>query len=258
MITVLLTGSEGYIGQNFYRQYKDKYNFIKIDKKLGERAEEFVDFDNIDYIIHLAAISGILDCEEDPDKTFVDNVSATLHLMKGAWAHNIPMIFASSQCAKTPTSSLYAATKRIGEVEAMRYKEMFGDIKCLRFSNIYGGYMYKQKKKSVVAKFLNAKAKNESLIIHGDGSQTRDFVHVDEICKVIDMCLSVKLIPFPIDVGTGIERSVREVAEIISDNIVYEEERDVGSSSSIADVKDLKEYIGYVPQDKLTEYIQNE
>jgi UDP-glucose 4-epimerase len=257
MKTVLLTGSQGYIGNNFYQKYENIYNFVLLDKKIGRPVQDYMNFDvdEIDYIIHLAAISGIANCEENPDMTFIDNVSTTLHLMMASWAFNIPMIFASSQCAKNPGSSLYATTKRIGEVEAMRYNNKSGNIKCLRFSNIYGGLLYLEKKTSAVSKFMKAKSKNESLIIHGDGSQTRDFIHVDEVCKAIETCLSDEKIKYPVDVGTGIARSVKEVANMISDNIIYEKERDVGSSSSIANIEDIKKLTGFVAKDKLKEYI---
>jgi nucleoside-diphosphate-sugar epimerase len=85
MKTVLLTGSEGYIGKNFQELYRDNYKFICLDKKLDKKAEDFNEFDQqIDYIIHLAAISGLTDCNKDLDKTFIDNVSNTIHLMKAA------------------------------------------------------------------------------------------------------------------------------------------------------------------------------
>ena len=85
MKTVLLTGSEGYIGKNFQELYKDKYNFICLDKKLNKKAEDFQEFDQqIDYIIHLAAISGLAKCDENVDQTYIDNISSTIHLMKAA------------------------------------------------------------------------------------------------------------------------------------------------------------------------------
>jgi len=260
METVLLTGSEGYIGYNFHQKYKNIYNFVVLDKRIGRPVQDYMNFDvdEVDYIVHLAAISGIADCEENPDLTFIDNVSATLHLMMASWAFNIPMVFASSQCAKNPGTSLYATTKRIGEVEAMRYNNKNGNIKCLRFSNIYGGLLYRQKKKSAVAKFLNMKSNGEPLTIHGDGSQTRDFIHVSEVCRAIEKCLSNERIERPVDVGTGIERSIKELAEMISDDIVYEKERSVGSSSSIADIEGMKEATGFIANDKLKEYLANE
>ena len=258
MKTVLLTGSEGYIGKNFQELYKDKYNFICLDKKLNKKAEDFQEFDQqIDYIIHLAAISGLAKCDENVDQTYIDNISSTIHLMKAAWAFNIPMIYTSSQAAKSPQSSLYSTTKRIGEVEADRYNKQYGDIKVLRLSNVYGGNHYLKYKSSVISKFVNAKMKNEPLTVHGDGSQTRDLIHVFEVCRCIDMCLNNTPILAPVDVGTGISRSIKEVAEKISDNIEYDKEVGIGVSDNIANPEMIKSIMGFEAEDKLDDYLNN-
>lgn len=257
MKTVLLTGSEGYIGKNFQELYRDSYKFICLDKKLDKKVEDFNEFDqHIDYIIHLAGISGLSKCEENLDQTFIDNVSGTIHLMKAAWAFNIPMIFTSSQATKDPKSSLYATTKRIGEVEAERYNKQYGNIKVLRLSNVYGGKYYLKYKDSVISKFVNAKMKKKHLIVHGDGLQTRDLIHVHEVCRCIEMCLNDTPLLEPVDVGTGIERSIKEVAEKISDKITYEE-GNVGTSSNVADIDPIKSIMGFEPKDMLDEYLNN-
>lgn len=254
---VLLTGSEGYIGKNFQDLYESKYNIDTVDYKLNRKAQDILDFDKVDYIVHLAAVSGIKACNDNPDKAIIDNVSSTLHLMKASWAFNIPMVFTSSQAAKNPLSSYYAYTKRIGEIEADRYNQQYGNIKVLRLSNVYGGNYYLKYKSSVVSKFINAKMKDNPLIVHGDGSQTRDFIHVFEICRCIDMCLNDIKIPEPIDIGSGIERSVKDVAEMISYRIEYDDKVDGGTSGNIADISDVYNLIGFEPEDKLQQYINS-
>jgi UDP-glucose 4-epimerase len=166
------------------------------------------------------------------------------------------MIFTSSQATKDPSSSLYATTKRIGEVEADRYNKQYGNIKVLRLSNVYGGKYYLKYKNSVISKFVNAKMKNESLVIHGDGTQTRDFIHVHEVCRCIEMCLNNIPLLEPVDVGTGIKRQIKEVAEKISDKINYEE-GNVGTTSSVADIEPIKSIVGFEPRDMLDNYLSN-
>lgn len=257
MENVLLTGSEGYIGKNFQNLYKNKYKLIPVDYKLNIKAQDINEFDDINYIVHLAAVSGIKSCYNNIQKAIIDNVSSTLHLMKASWAFNIPMIFVSSQAAKDPLSSLYATTKRIGEIEAERYNNQHSNIKVLRLSNVYGGRYYLKHKNSVISKFINAKRNKEPLIIHGDGTQTRDFIHVNEICRCVDMCINDIKIPEPVDVGSGIERSIKEVAEMISNNVKYNESVSGGIGGNIADITKIYKYVGFEPQDKLQEYIQS-
>ena len=239
----------------FQDQYKNQYNFINIDKNYGNYAENILDFENVDYIIHLAGISGVKDCEENYDQALIDNISSTIHLIKASWAFNIPMIFTSSQATKTPSSSLYATTKRMGEVEAERYNNQCGNIKVLRLSNVFGGKYYVKNKSSVIAKFINNIRNKESLIVTGDGSQTRDFIHVSEVCRAINSCLNDTKISHPIDLGIGKGRTIKEVAQMLSDDIVYDNESSIGVESNIADTSDIYNYLGFQAEDKLEEYI---
>lgn len=257
---MLLTGSKGYIATNLKYLYKKSYNFIEVDKQIIKKAEDVLEFENVDYIVHLAAISGLAACNEDPDQTFIDNISSTMHLMKAAHAFDIPMVFLSSQAAKEPLSSLYATTKRIGEVEGERLNIQGAKIKMLRCSNIYGGKDYLRMKSSVVSKFLNAYKNNEPLVIHGDGSQVRDFIHVEEVIRCINLCLGFKDIdiPHPIDVGMGYGRKVGDVAKLISNNIEYQEDRGVGTSSNVSNPNEIYKLIGFHPQEKLEEYIKSQ
>ena len=68
-------------------------------------------------------------------------------------------------------------------------------------------------KKSVIANFINAKLRSEAIVIDGDGNQTRDFIHVNEVCKAIERCLP--LYGIEVDIGTGKERSINQVANML-------------------------------------------
>ena len=259
MKTILLTGSEGYVATNFYNTYKNQFNFIKVDRKKSFEVLEFQDFDKVDYIIHLAAISGIANCELDRKQTIYDNVTSTLHLIRKSKEYNIPMVFASSQGAKEP-DNLYSITKKICEIESILYNNEYDtDIKILRFANIYGGIGYLETKTSVVSKFINATKNNQSLIIDGDGNQIRDFIHVDDICTCIYKSLDIK-IPFPIDVGTGYGTSVSLLANMMNnDKIIYNKKRKSGTESNIADTADIRRLLGFKPKNnKLEKYIKEQ
>jgi len=237
MKTVLLTGSEGYIAKNFKHIYNNKFIFVSIDKKIGRDVLDFNDFDNIDAVIHLAAISGIIDCDKDSNQTYRDNIEASVHLLRKTKEYNIPMVFASSQAAKNP-DTLYATTKSLIDNMARLDNGINSDngIKVLRFANVYGGLSYLTSKDSVMSKFVNAKLNNEQLIINGDGQQSRDFVHVNDICKCIYKCMFDDRIVDPVDVGTGKLTSIETIAKMISDNYRYDEySRTIGVDSSAAD-----------------------
>ena len=92
-------------------------------------------------------------------------------------------IFASS-CGAPQSLSPYSASKLAGEALCKAYRHSYDmDIVILRLANIYGPHSLH--KESVVAKFIKAKLNNESVTIYGNGEQTRDFVHVLDVCKAI-------------------------------------------------------------------------
>jgi UDP-glucose 4-epimerase len=251
---LLITGSSGYIGTNLKQKLKG-YEIIEVDKKIGIDVYDLTEKDlkGLAGVVHLAAISGIKECDEDKNKALQNNVLTTSHLLAKMNLH-IPFIFASSQAVKNPTNH-YAYTKQSSEKLIKALSRRFN---ILRFSNVYGGVNYLESKTSVVANFINAKKQNKPLIINGDGSQTRDFIHVDDVCKVI-----IKSITHPLnmtfDVGTGIGTSIKSLAEMIGGEIVYNECNMKGVESSISDTLVMDEMLGAdEPRLKIEDYINDE
>lgn len=258
MKNILLTGSEGYIATNFKSLYKDYYNFIELDKQIGKPVLNYnkFDTDNINCIVHLAAISGIQNCEEDKNQTIIDNVSSSLYLFKKSFKYKIPLIFASSQGAKTP-DNLYSITKNICDKEIISYNLENPLFFSLRFANVYGGINYLKTKTSVVSKFINAKINGDFLKIHGDGSQIRDFIHVNDICKIINLIIDKNLKSvYPIDVGTGVGISIEQLANMIGGFKHYTKSRQIGVQSNIANTDSLNKIFNFVPDhNNLFKYI---
>ena len=255
---VLTTGSEGYIAKNFINLYCDKYDFILVDKITGIKAEELKNIDDADYILHLAGVSGIAECEGNFQEAITNNVSASFNLFNLGFESDIPVIFASSCAVKHPKASTYAFTKATCEIEALRFNKLGGNIKCLRFTNVYGGEYYLQQKNSVIAKFLKAKLKEESLIINGDGEQLRDFIHVEDICLAIDKSINKNKQPYPIDIGTGEGTKILDLAREISPNFMFTgPEKSVGVQSSLADTIPAQDLIGFKATNRVRYYLES-
>lgn len=239
MKTVLLTGSSGYIGTNFIELYREKYNIITMDKKEGYNVLNATphNFYTVNHVVHLAAISGIKQCESDLDETYENNIFSTVRIVNNL--RGTPITFASSQAAKDPNNT-YACTKRISENYIKTNADKYS---ILRFANVYGGLNYLTTKTSVVAKFINARTNKEPLIVNGDGSQERDFIHVYDVCKAIDCSIETS-INDTVDIGTGIGTTINDLANMISRNIVY---RDgiTGTESNIADTSKAKKLLGF-------------
>jgi len=152
---------------------------------------------NIDVIIHLAANTGVPQSVEDPRLDMESNVIGTFNMLEGARKNGVKrFVFASSgapagevvppiheELPPHPVSP-YGASKLAGEGYCSAYYKTFGiETVALRFSNVYGpGSSHKS---SVVAKFIKQALNGETLVIYGDGTQTRDFIYIDDLINAI-------------------------------------------------------------------------
>ena len=151
----------------------------------------------IDVIVHLAANTGVPKSVENPRLDMECNVVGTFNMLEGARAQKVKrFVFASSgapageveppiheELPPHPVSP-YGASKLAGEGYCSSYYRTFGiETVCLRFSNVYGpGSTHKS---SVVAKFIKQALNGETLEIYGDGTQTRDFIYIDDLIDAI-------------------------------------------------------------------------
>jgi len=152
---------------------------------------------NVDVIVHLAANTGVGPSVEDPRTDCYTNVIGTFNYLDAARVNKVPkFVFASSgapageveppiheELPPHPVSP-YGASKLAGEGYCSAYNKTFGvDTVMLRFGNVYGpGSVHKS---SVVAKFIRQALNGETLKIYGDGSQTRDFIYIDDLIQSI-------------------------------------------------------------------------
>jgi nucleoside-diphosphate-sugar epimerase len=261
MKRILLTGSEGYIGQNIREYFKDRegYSIKGIDSRMGIEAQEYKDFvkDGIHGIIHLAATSGIVPCERAPQEAVVNNFWTCQNMFESSLIHDIPCVFTSSQAAKEPMSSMYALTKYTSEVAANIFLDKGADIKVLRLTNVYGGYGYLRKKKTVVQKFAIATMKNEPKILNGNGLQARDLIHIEDVCRAIHLSLESGIVDIPVDIGTGIETTMLDLAQMFGGTFTFNTESDtIGLKSSVAEIEDAKKYLSFEAVHKIEDYVK--
>jgi UDP-glucose 4-epimerase len=131
------------------------------------------------------------------------------------------------------------------------------DIKVLRLTNVYGGVGYLRKKKTVIQKFAIATIKGEPKIINGDGTQTRDFTHVDDVCRAIHLALESRVIDIPLDIGTGIGTSVLDLARMFGGEFTFNTDSDtIGLESNVANVEDAKKYLSFEAIHSIENYVE--
>jgi UDP-glucose 4-epimerase len=155
-----------------------------------------------------------------------------------------------------PTSP-YGASKLAGEAYCSAFAGSYGlSTVVLRFSNVYGPFSYH--KGSVIAAFCKRALAGDALVIYGDGTQTRDLVFVEDLCRGIAAAMTDGGKGVVAHLASGTETTVLDVARQVADRLggVTVEHRlaRIGDvAHSVADISVARERFGYAPQMALAE-----
>lgn len=197
-------------------------------------AGELLSGGDVDLLIHHAAQMDVRRSTEDPAYDADVNVLGTLNLAGGAVRGGVrQVLFASTGGAiygeqdhfpadeshpMRPVSP-YGVSKLAGERYLYYFHVEHGlDVTCLRYANVYGERQNPHGEAGVVAIFLSRLLDGEPCTIHGDGLQTRDYVHVSDVVRA--NLAAIDRTGFHVyNVGTGIETDVvalhRELASAV-------------------------------------------
>jgi UDP-glucose 4-epimerase len=282
---VLVTGGAGFVGVNlapvlarlgFATRCYDDFSTGRSDDAKRAGYDEIVEADILDpdaladaaqgcsHVVHLAAQCGVPASITDPVRDAEVNALGTLNALIAARdAAAEGFVFASSNAplgeitppahegiVPRPTSP-YGASKLAGEAYCSAFASSYGlPTVALRFSNVYGPYSYH--KGSVVAAFCKQALAGKPLIVYGDGTQTRDFVFVEDLCRGISAAVVDGGKGVVVHLGSGAETTVLDVARKVADRFggVPLEHRparvgDVPRSS--ADISAARERFGFAP-----------
>lgn len=224
----------------------------------------------VDCIVHLAANTGVIPSIEDPRTDCDTNVVGTFNYLEAARQNGVKkFIFASSSAPlgeqlppineeKVPKPiSPYGASKLAGEGYCSAFFGSFGlKTIALRFGNIYGPRS--THKGSVVAKFIKQALAGETLVIYGDGSQTRDFIYIDDLVNAILAAAKADVGGEVFQVATHKETTINEIAEMLkaiieskinnSVNSTYADERAGEVKRNFSDISKARRILGWEPK----------
>lgn len=296
--TILITGGCGFIGVNLALSLSEagykirvldnlstgrRENLLAVGQKLSAidliigdiRDQEIVNqaVKGIDAVVHLAAHNDVVESLEKPREDWDINSMGTFNLLESCRLNDIGVfVFASSNAVigeqpppidetKVPKPlSLYGASKLAGEALCAGYYNSF-DLKtvCLRFANCYGPYS--EHKTSVTTRFVSSVKQHKPLVIYGAGNQTRDFVHVSDVCQAIRLCLTKtgSIAGETFQIGSGVETTindlVRELKEISGYDIavMYEPKRQGEIERNCSDITKARRMLGFEPRIHLKE-----
>lgn len=228
-MTILVTGSEGFIGRNLVGnlKYRGK-DVLEFDVKLHPQSVLFegVDFDRVKMIYHLGAISSTL--ETDLERLLDLNVHFSVRLFEKAIKHKVPVLFTSSASIYGNTMkegerminplNMYATTKVMVEMWMRQHWRDFERVGVYRLFNVYGKNEKKEDRATSPVWKFTQQALNEGVIkvFKGSEKMIRDFVAVDDVLKeFVDM--SDGSVYGTYDFGTAEPISFLKVAQLVSE-----------------------------------------
>ncbi|MFB6130765.1 MAG: NAD-dependent epimerase/dehydratase family protein [Salinigranum sp.] len=289
--TVLVTGGGGFVGSHLVDALCERNDVRVIDDfSTGARenvaaAADVVEgdvrdgetlrraMDGVDLVFHEAAIASVRRSVERPVESHEINLDATVELLEAARREDARVVLASS-CAiygrpeevplreETPTrpTSPYAIQKLALDQYARQYHERYGlETVPLRYFNVYGPRQPATEYSGVIGIFVDRALSGDPLTVHGDGEQTRDFVHVSDVVRANLLAATTDRIGEAFNVGTGESVTIRALAETVveatdSDSeIVHTGAREGDIRRSEADISRARRALGYEPTTSLSE-----
>jgi UDP-glucose 4-epimerase len=217
-----------------------------------------------DGIIHLAADSRVLPSLKSPElakKSLENNLLGTLNVLTAILnsGKRIPLVYAGSSTAygdhPVPQSenllprvqSPYSSGKLCCELMIRSYVVTFGiHATVLRYFQVYGpGQPSEGSYALVTGIFLKQAKEGIALTIEGDGSQSRDFVHVHDVARANVAALKVDSKGEPINIGTGVSHSVKYLANLLSNKHVHLPPRKVDLPATKATIEKADKLLGW-------------
>lgn len=293
----LITGGAGFIGSHIVDKLIEKgHEVVVIDNESSEVHDHFyfndkatyhkLDiadyqatrsvYDGVDYVFHCAAESRIQPAILNPLLAIRTNTLGTGTVLQCSREAGVKKVMYSSTSSgyglvneppleeTMPDDCLnpYSVSKVSGEKLCKMYNDLFG-VKTVifRYFNVYG---HREPLKGpyapVVGLFLRQHRAGQPLTIVPDGTQRRDFTHVEDVVQANLLAMEVDHEHYGevFNVGTGTNHSVLELAAMISDNTVEVEPRIGEAYITLANNQKIRDVLGWAPTKHIGDYVKEE
>lgn len=295
MMRFLITGAAGFLGSGLAnRLAAEGHTVLGVDDlstgdpkvlnsgvqftrgDVNDRPKLWTLMQGVDCVYHLAARVIVPESVLYPREYNQVNVGGTVTLMEAMRDVGVRrVVFISSgtvygnqsvqpvkESAIPNPRSPYAVSKLAAEYYTKTIGALWGiETVCLRVFNAYGpGQQHPPVHTPVIPGFLRQAWENGTIVIHGNGEQTRDYVYVDDVVNaMVAASVAPDVNTLTINVGSGSEVSVRDLAKMVAEvtggnpEIVYNPRNEGGLSRLCADITLAQEKLGYQPKTSLLE-----
>ena len=288
----LVTGGAGFIGSHIVgKLLHNNHQVVVIDNESSEANDAFnwyeddaenhvVDirdfdacrplFEGVEYVFHLAAHSRIQLAMQRPKDCLETNYFGTYNMLECARQAGVSRFVNSSTSSsygllnepplqedmKTDCLNPYSASKVGAETLCQMYHRLHGlRTITLRYFNVYGPRQpLKGIYAPVIGLFEEQKKRGEPLTIVGDGEQRRDFTHVSDVVNANICAMMTNYSGITVNIGSGKNYSVNEVAAFISDDTINIPERPGEARETLADNSRAQKLLSWTPQTTLEDY----
>lgn len=237
---------------------------------VNDRPKLWTMLQDVDCVFHLAARVLVPESVLYPREYNLVNVGGTVTLMEAmrdVGIQRVVMISSGAVYGLQETQPLLESAAlfpgspyAVSKLAAEAYVRTIGRLNaietvCLRVFNAYGpGQHLPPVHAPVIPNFLRQAQQNGTIVIHGDGSQTRDYVYVDDVVSaMVAAAIAPDVNERIINIGSGTESSVRQLVDLVLEatggnpQIVYNPRNDGGPSRMCADITLARDLLAYSP-----------
>ena len=290
---VLVTGGNGFLGKWVCRQLLSSgilpENIIvpsskEFDLRFRENCISVVS--DADIVLHLAGRDGGIQYNmQHPGSIFYDNIMMNLQMMEAARVANVEKYVSVGSVCSYPRNTdipfleknfwngypdheyaAYCMAKKMSVIQSRAYKEQY-DFSALNLllTNMYGpGDTFDPRRSRVVAslirKFVDAKnAGSPNVTMWGTGSASRELLYVEDAARAIILAAQYSDSPEPVNIGSGIEITIRELSEFIktivgyTGEIIWDSSKPEGDLRRCSDVSRAEREFGFKAETPLSD-----